>query len=162
MCTCINSSNTSLKFQIKTFKKGRSIAKCHFLNLSRTPDLPSYGIEFWQYLVMGGELGNETYIDVFLGSSTLSPPVFTLIGKDYIICCVEELGVCEISRISRRYRVGKKQLGIDFTRRTDHEPAHLSCIAQASKTCANGLRPIAQAKRNMCSSCNSYSSSRVR
>ena len=32
---------------------------------------------------MGGELGNETYIDILLESSALlSPPNFTLIGND--------------------------------------------------------------------------------
>ena len=31
---------------------------------------------------MGGELGSETYIDVLLVSSALSPPNFTLIGND--------------------------------------------------------------------------------
>ena len=34
---------------------------------------------------MGGELGNETYIDVFLESSALSSPNFTLIGNDDIM-----------------------------------------------------------------------------
>ena len=34
---------------------------------------------------MGGELGNETYIDVPLVSSALSPQNFTLIGNtDYL------------------------------------------------------------------------------
>ena len=32
---------------------------------------------------MGGELGSETYIDVLLVSSALSPPKFTLIGNDF-------------------------------------------------------------------------------
>ena len=31
---------------------------------------------------MDGELGGETYIDVLLVSSALSPPKFTLIGND--------------------------------------------------------------------------------
>ena len=31
---------------------------------------------------MGGESGNETYIDVLPESATLSPPIFTLIGND--------------------------------------------------------------------------------
>ena len=35
----------------------------------------------------------------------------------------------------------------------------LSSTAQALKTCADELSPIAQAGGNMCSSCNSYSSS---
>ena len=45
-----------------------------------------------------------------------------------------------------------------ITRRTDHELAHLSCIAQASETYADEPPPIAQAEENMCSSCSSYSS----
>ena len=48
-------------------------------------------------------------------------------------------------------RVGSR----GFTRRTDHELAHLSCIAQVTKTCADELRPTAQAGENMCSSCSS-------
>ena len=38
--------------------------------------------------------------------------------------------------------------------------AHLSCIVQAFKTGADELPPIAQARENMCSSRNSYNSSR--
>ena len=45
------------------------------------------------------------------------------------------------------------------TRRTEHELAHLSRIAQASKTSADELPPIAQAEEYMFSSCSSYSSS---
>ena len=41
-----------------------------------------YGIEFWSRLLMGGELGNETYIDVLLESSVFFQPNFTLIGND--------------------------------------------------------------------------------
>ena len=44
-----------------------------------------------------------------------------------------------------------------FTPRTAHELAHLSCIAQAWKTCADELSPIAQAGENMCSSCSAVS-----
>ena len=44
------------------------------------------------------------------------------------------------------------------TPRTAHELAHLSCVSQAFKTCADELPPIAQAAENMCSSCSSYSS----
>ena len=35
----------------------------------------------WPYLLMGVELGDETYIDVPLVSLALSPPIFTLIGN---------------------------------------------------------------------------------
>ena len=45
------------------------------------------------------------------------------------------------------------------TPRIAHELAHLSCVAQAFKTCADELRPIAEAGGNMCSSCSSLSSS---
>ena len=41
-----------------------------------------YRAEFWKYILMDGELGGETYIDVLLVSSALSPPNFTLIGND--------------------------------------------------------------------------------
>ena len=37
-----------------------------------------YGIVFWQCLLMGGEMGSETNIDLLLGSSTLSPTKFRL------------------------------------------------------------------------------------
>ena len=47
-----------------------------------------------------------------------------------------------------------------ITPRTAHELAHLSCVAQALKTYADELPPIAQAGGNMCSSCSSYNSSR--
>ena len=30
---------------------------------------------FWSYLVIGGELGNGTYIDLPLVSSAMSPPI---------------------------------------------------------------------------------------
>ena len=32
------------------------------------------------YLSMGGELGNETYVGLFVGSSAKSSPIFALIG----------------------------------------------------------------------------------
>ena len=41
-----------------------------------------YRAEFWKYILMDGELGGETYIDVLLVSSALSPPISTLIGID--------------------------------------------------------------------------------
>ena len=40
-----------------------------------------YAIEVWQFLLIGGEMGNETYIDLLLVSSELSPPNFILIQK---------------------------------------------------------------------------------
>ena len=43
------------------------------------------GIVFWQYLLMGGELGNESNIDVLLGSSATPPPIFALVGKDSFV-----------------------------------------------------------------------------
>ena len=45
-----------------------------------------------------------------------------------------------------------------YAPRTAHELAHLSSIAQAFKTCADELPPIAQAGENICSSCSSYNS----
>ena len=49
-----------------------------------------------------------------------------------------------------------------FTPRTAHELAHLLCIAQAFKTCADELPPKAQTGGNMCSSCSYYSSFRAK
>ena len=39
------------------------------------------GIEFWEYLLMGAELGNETFVDGSLESSALFPPNFAVIGN---------------------------------------------------------------------------------
>ena len=58
---------------------------------------------------MGGELGNQTYIDL-LESSALFPPNFTLIGKDDIYTnLLWKIWCFEFSRISRRDRVGKEK-----------------------------------------------------
>ena len=69
---------------------------------------------------------------------------------------------CNVTRTARLsvYQVHIGRFFTFFTPRTNHELAHLSCIAQALKTCADELPPIAQAGGNMCSSCSSYSSSR--
>ena len=77
-------SKYEVKFQMENHKKKLSGAsqKCHF-SLSLSYHLTcNIGIEFWQYLLIGGELGSETYIDALLVSSALSPPIFTLIGND--------------------------------------------------------------------------------
>ena len=37
---------------------------------------------FGQYLLMGGELGNETQVGLLVGSSGRSSPIFALIGID--------------------------------------------------------------------------------
>ena len=42
----------------------------------------TYGIEFWEYLLTGGELDKENYIDVPLVCSAFRPPNFTLVGND--------------------------------------------------------------------------------
>ena len=42
-------------------------------------------IVFWQYLLMGGELGNESNIDVLLRSSATPPPIFASIGNDNFV-----------------------------------------------------------------------------
>ena len=75
-----------------------------------------YGIEFWQYLLMGGELGNETYIDLLLVSSGRSPPKFILIENDnfYTNLALKRC-VLRFSRISRRDRVVKNKR-LDFLR----------------------------------------------
>ena len=56
---------------------------------------------------------------------------------------------------------GADPQGQCFTRRTDHELHYLSCLVQAFKTYADDLRPIAQARENMFSSCSCYNSYRV-
>ena len=65
---------------------------------------------------MGGELGSETYIDVSLVSSASSPPMFTLFGCSgttfffFFRISYGKVGAFEFSRISRRDRIGKKNL----------------------------------------------------
>ena len=62
--------------------------------------------------LLGSELGSETYIDDLLVSSALlSPPNFTLIGKDDVYTILVWKSWCsfEFSRISRRDGVEKKQ-----------------------------------------------------
>ena len=39
-------------------------------------------IVFWQYPLMGGELGIESNIDFLLGSSATPLPIFASIGSD--------------------------------------------------------------------------------
>ena len=39
-------------------------------------------IVFWQYNLMGGELGNESNIDLLSGSSATPLPIFASIGND--------------------------------------------------------------------------------
>ena len=65
---------------------------------------------------MGGELGNKTYIDDLLESSACEcPPNFTLIDRIFYFCTdlfilkVGKVGAFELSRISRRDRVGKNK-----------------------------------------------------
>ena len=66
-------------FRSKTRKIERGIAeKKWFLEIACL----MYGIVFWQHLLMGGELDDETCNDVLLVSSALPPPNFTLIGND--------------------------------------------------------------------------------
>ena len=63
-------------------------------------------IVLWQYLLMGGELGNETNIGLLLGCSAMSPPNFALIGNDdFITKLVLKKCVFQSSAISRRDRV---------------------------------------------------------
>ena len=59
---------------------------------------------------MGGELGTETInnIGLLVGSSGMSPPIFTLIGNDDFttnFCVEKKVGVFEFSPTSRRDRV---------------------------------------------------------
>ena len=70
--------NNADVFSWKSWKKKRKFRK--FTPPMRTALI--YEIVFCKYLLMGDELGNETYIDIFLEPSALSPPKFTLIGND--------------------------------------------------------------------------------
>ena len=64
---------------------------------------------------MGGEFGNETYIDVIRVSSALSPPNFTRSGTTiFIRFLCGKVDVFEFSRISRRDRVGGEKTNIIF------------------------------------------------
>ena len=64
----------------------------------------------FDHLLTGGELGNETYVDVLLESSASYSPSFILIGSDDLYTnLVWKSCAFEFSRISRRDRVGKKQ-----------------------------------------------------
>ena len=96
-------SNTWLKFQSQRCKIERGITEKPFF--SRITCL-KYEIVFGRYLLMGGELGNETNVDLVLGSSAMSPPNFALIvNDDFITNLVLKIGVFEFSPISRRDRV---------------------------------------------------------
>ena len=68
-------SSTGLKFQSKKIKTSRSIAVLPLLSLLLDLSIESSFV----YLLMGGELGDETYVDVPLVSLALSPSVFTLV-----------------------------------------------------------------------------------
>ena len=62
-----------------------------------------YGIVFWQHLLMGGELDDETNIDLLLASSTMPPTNFALIGNDDFIANLVSRSWCFFSL--RRYVV---------------------------------------------------------
>ena len=64
VCACTCGSNTPLKFQITILKIERGIAEMPFFSVFCRKH-STYGIEFWQYLLMGGGLGNETYTSTF-------------------------------------------------------------------------------------------------
>ena len=66
---------------------------------------------FWSYLLMGGDLGNESYIDLLIVSTALSPPIFLLIGRNdfytkFQVRLKKCVDACDFSRISERNRVG--------------------------------------------------------
>ena len=65
------------------------------------------------YLLMGGKLGNESNIDVLLGSSATSPQVFASIGNDDFVAkfvLKNTVAVFEFPPITRRDRVGIYQM----------------------------------------------------
>ena len=80
MHTC--GSNTRVKFQIEPRKIERGIAEKQYFSELLVLRMESC---VWQFLSMGGQLGNETNIDLLLGSSTISPTNLALIGNDDFI-----------------------------------------------------------------------------
>ena len=66
---------------------------------------------------MGGELGNETYIDLLLVYSALSPPIFILIENDNLYTNLVSKSWCfkVFADISARWSRKKKGLKFSYT-----------------------------------------------
>ena len=110
--------NTRLNFQIENRKIDREIAEMPFSPFFAENTWLIYGIEFWSYLLMGGELGNETskYIDVFQ-SSALSPPISPWSGTTiFIRILYGKVDAFQVARVSRRDRVGKNNTWYRYLR----------------------------------------------